>query len=440
MTPVRIRHDQHDLPGCLIGPRLVLTAGQGPPGDRVVVRVLGTDRSAQVVWRAGSTGAALVAADTDIAPARVRWGSVPDMLRVPCAVLDVGRRDRITVTTGPEGPTADTRDIDRDVSGAVLACGDLLLGVVLPGTPSSVTTADDLLADEGVRGVLSDHGLPNRAIPVGASLPEPDSPDSAHAHSMDGNLERIAAASPPADPVEHARLADLCLTLIRAEPTEAMRAAGLADGYGPLHAAIDRVIADPDTPLDVSVELYEALPESMEHVMGDLCAGAARRLEAEASSAEEDSVVRHYMDDAYDLALEAYEADGRMSAYMEILTDLRAALRGRQEGGPVVASAVGEVLVDHAASLLEKGRFRDAAEAFGAAAEIYREYVEHGQEEHRAAWVRCLADRETALSAASRPDGAVESASGAPDTVGDPEQGTDSRGPSRFPGPDEWRS
>jgi tetratricopeptide (TPR) repeat protein len=324
--PVRVRTDDHESLGALLGPGIVLTAGDVIPavGEGVRVQRSDTAHDGRVVWRDPSSGAALVDVDGGVGSARVRWGVLPEGPRVPCAVLTGDGPVRTALVPDGDGPAVDTRDIDREVTGAALVCGDLLLGVAVPGPDTPVLTASELLAVPEVRDILADHGLSDRADRVGSAVPADTDVDLARER-----LRTIVSAPPPSDPTEYARLTDTCLGLARALPHELLlAAASSAERPGPLHAALDRLIADPDTPVEVFMDLVLFDVRGLEAWEADVCAVAARRLEVADVPSEHEAARAEGTVRAHHLAARLMGRQGRFAAGSDAVTALRGFLRG----------------------------------------------------------------------------------------------------------------
>jgi tetratricopeptide (TPR) repeat protein len=302
----------------------------------------------------------------------------------------------------------DTRDIDREVTGAALVCGDLLLGVALPGPDTPVLTASELLAVPEVRDILADHGLSDRADRVGSAVPADADVDLAR-----DRLRAIASAPPPSDPAEYARLTDTCLGLARALPHELLlAAASSAERPGPLHAALDRLIADPETPVEVFMDLVLFDVRGLEAWEADMCAVAARRLEVADVSLEHEAVRAEGTVTAHHLAARLMGRQGRFAAGSDVVAALRGFLRELPDDEHDRYRAVEiNTLKRHTNALLAGGRDRASAEALDDLIAVCRTAIERGAVEHLSTLAEALGWQATGLLVADRPTESLESAS-----------------------------
>ncbi|RKS07290.1 hypothetical protein DFP74_2954 [Nocardiopsis sp. Huas11] len=406
--PVRVRTDSHDVLGSLLGSGLVLTAGDALPdvGGGIRVHLSESAHDGRVAWRDPSTGAALVALDHGIGSARVRWGVLPEGHRAPCAVLTGDGPLRTAVVPEVDGATVDTRDIDQEVTGAALVCGDLLLGVALPGRETRVLAASALLAFPEARDVLADHALPVQADSVG----------SVAAVDIDLHLAlqwfgEVTAGPAPSDPSEHARLTDMCLSMVRASPRAALEAAAAAERPGPLHAALDRLTADPGTPVEVFMDLVLFAVRGLEAWEADMCAVAARRLEAADVPSEHEAVRAEGTVTAHRLAAQLMGRQGRFAAGSDAVTALRGFLRGLPDDEHDRYRTIEiDTLWALAVALMDVERFQEADGILGDLVDSCVAAAERGVVGSRSQLVDALIARSGALAATGLAAEALRSA------------------------------
>jgi tetratricopeptide (TPR) repeat protein len=359
----------------------------------------GIECEGRVVW-SGPEGAALVSLNTNLGSTLVRWGVVPEGRRTPCTFLTEDRAIRTTiepVENAADRFSVDTRDIGQDITGAAVLCGDLLLGVALPGSAATVLTSEALLTDTAVQALLTDHGLFGQAAPVGASIPRPHTPEAAHRL-----LSNIAASPPPPD-TEYARITDTCLDLARSLPANVVEAADSADRYGPLHSALDRLIADPNTSVEVFLGLIPTEARTLQAWKADLYTVAARSFATEARLPG----VKLWTEPAvkaYRAAVEALLNQGRLAAGSDAVAALRDYLDGLpEEEHDLYRSAEIAALTEHTAYLAGKERYPEALETSDALAAACHTAIDRGVSVDGAVLVTGLAVSATAALLAGHP-------------------------------------
>ncbi|KOX16005.1 hypothetical protein [Nocardiopsis sp. NRRL B-16309] len=414
-APVTVRTDRQEVLGGLVGPRLVLAAGDSFPdtGGIVGVGAPGNGCAGRVVWH-GADGAALITVDGDLPrPGPTRWGVLPEGRRTPCTVLTGDGAVRTTVEPAQDVPdrfSVDARDTGADITGAPVVCGDMVLGVVLSGPSHRVLPLTALPAVPAARAVLDHHGVSGRAEPIGTAIPaESGLPRDLAVQRLHG----IATSPPPSGPAEFARLTDTCLGLATALTTDVVEAADSVASPGPLHAALDRLAADPETPVEVFVHLFTAEVRGLRAWKAAFCAIAARRFADEAgrprARLRAGAVVN-----AHRLAARALAGEERFAAVSDTLAELRVFLEGLPDDEhDAHRSAEIAALGHHALTLMRKDRSLEAAETYGVLAMACKAAVERGVGDHRSEFVGALSARAAMLMLLGLPAEALKCVSSA---------------------------